>query len=330
MNRRKSREIATRLIFEMSINKESYVDIIENFRENTEEKIEDIDFEYVIRVLKGVSENEAQINETITKYLVKWKLERLPKMNLAILKMATYEILFDEDIPNKVTINEAIELAKRYGDDNAPSFINGVLNDEIKELNEGNYVDGIIIQLPLPKALNEERVLDAVDVEKDVDGLTDFNLGKMYKDKKSFMPCTARSVIELIKSQVDIKGKEAVIIGRSNIVGKPAAFLLLKENATITICHSKTIDIESVCKKADILVSAIGKPGFVTKDFVKEGAIVIDVGTTMVEGKVKGDVNFEEVLEVASLVTPVPGGVGAMTTTMLMKNTCEAWLKNVQ
>ncbi|WP_346884649.1 transcription antitermination factor NusB [Clostridium sp. UBA4395] len=133
MNRRKSREIATRLIFEMSINKESYVDIIENFRENTEEKIEDIDFEYVIRVLRGVSENEAQINETITKYLVKWKLERLPKMNLAILKMATYEILFDEDIPNKVTINEAIELAKRYGDDNAPSFINGVLNNLIKK-----------------------------------------------------------------------------------------------------------------------------------------------------------------------------------------------------
>lgn len=133
MNRRKSREIATRLIFEMSINKESYVDIIENFRENTEEKIEDIDFEYVIRVLKGVSENEAQINETISKYLVKWKLERLPKMNLAILKMATYEILFDEDIPNKVTINEAIELAKRYGDDNAPSFINGVLNNLIKK-----------------------------------------------------------------------------------------------------------------------------------------------------------------------------------------------------
>ena len=133
MNRRKSREIATRLLFEMSINKESYVDIIENFRENTEEKIEDIDFEYVIRVLKGVSENEAHINETISKYLVKWKLERLPKMNLAILKMASYEILFEEDIPNKVTINEAIELAKKYGDDNAPSFINGVLNNLIKK-----------------------------------------------------------------------------------------------------------------------------------------------------------------------------------------------------
>lgn len=204
------------------------------------------------------------------------------------------------------------------------------LIDEIKKLNEDNSIDGIIIQLPLPKNLNEERILETVDVTKDVDGLTDFNLGKMYKDKKSFMPCTARSVLELIKSQIDIKGKEAVIIGRSNIVGKPAAFLLLKENATVTICHSKTVDIKSVCKKADILVSAIGKPGFVTRDFVKEGAIVIDVGTTMVEGKVKGDVSFDEVIEVASMVTPVPGGVGAMTTTMLMKNTCEAWLKNVQ
>ncbi len=204
------------------------------------------------------------------------------------------------------------------------------LIDEIKKLNEDNSVDGIMIQLPLPKNLNEERVLETVDVTKDVDGLTDFNLGKMYKDKKSFMRCTARSVLELIKSQVDIKGKEAVIIGRSNIVGKPAAFLLIRENATVTICHSKTVDIKSVCKKADILVSAIGKPGFVTRDFVKEGAIVIDVGTTMVEGKVKGDVSFDEVIEVASMVTPVPGGVGAMTTTMLMKNTCEAWLKNVQ
>lgn len=204
------------------------------------------------------------------------------------------------------------------------------LIDEIKKLNEDNSIDGIIIQLPLPKNLDEERILETVDVTKDVDGLTDFNLGKMYKDKKSFMPCTARSVLELIKSQIDIKGKEAVIIGRSNIVGKPAAFLLLKENATVTICHSKTVDIKSVCKKADILVSAIGKPGFVTRDFVKEGAIVIDVGTTMVEGKVKGDVSFDEVIEVASMVTPVPGGVGAMTTTMLMKNTCEAWLKNVQ
>jgi len=133
MNRRKSREIATKLIFEMSINKEGFMEIIENFRENTEEKIEDVDFGYVAKVLRGVSENDEVICETISKYLVKWKLERLPKMNVAILKMATYEILFEEEIPDRVTVNEAIELAKKYSDDNAPSFINGVLNNLMKK-----------------------------------------------------------------------------------------------------------------------------------------------------------------------------------------------------
>ncbi|MEG0132660.1 MAG: transcription antitermination factor NusB [Clostridium sp.] len=133
MNRRKSREIATRLLFEMSINKEDTLEIITNFRENTEEILEDIDFEYVIKVLDGVLKNATVIEETISKYLVKWKLERLPKMNVAILKMAAYEILFEEDIPSRVTVNEAIELAKKYGDDNAPSFINGVLNNLMKK-----------------------------------------------------------------------------------------------------------------------------------------------------------------------------------------------------
>ncbi|MDU1413283.1 MAG: transcription antitermination factor NusB [Clostridium sp.] len=133
MNRRKSREIATRLLFEMQINKENHLEILENFRENTDEKLSDIDFEYVTKVLSGVENNIEEIKETISKYLIKWKIERLPKMNLAILYMATYEILFEEEIPNKVTVNEAIELAKKYGDDNAPSFINGVLNNLIKK-----------------------------------------------------------------------------------------------------------------------------------------------------------------------------------------------------
>lgn len=133
MNRRKSREVATQLVFETLINNEGYMEKIECFRENTDEKIDDIDFGYVARVLRGIEENNECINETISKYLVKWKLERLPKINAAILKMATYEILFEEDIPNKVTINEAIELAKKYGDDNAPAFINGVLNNLIKK-----------------------------------------------------------------------------------------------------------------------------------------------------------------------------------------------------
>ena len=133
MNRRKSREIATQLLFEMQINKEDVVEIVQNYKENTEDKIEDVDFEYVLRILSGVVKNTKLIEETISKYLIKWKLERLPKINSAILKMATYEILFEEDIPNKVTVNEAIELAKKYSDDNAPSFINGVLNNLIKK-----------------------------------------------------------------------------------------------------------------------------------------------------------------------------------------------------
>ena len=200
----------------------------------------------------------------------------------------------------------------------------------IKKLNEDNTVDGIMLQVPLPKHLNEKVITSIISYEKDVDGLTDINLGKFYKGDNSFVPCTARSVIELIKSTgCIITGKNAVILGRSNIVGKPVAQLLLNENATITICHSKTNHLKEICRTADILVVAIGKPNFITKDFVKDGAIVIDVGTTMIEGKVKGDVSLKEVIEVVSFVSPVPGGVGSMTTTMLIKNICEAYNKNV-
>ncbi len=205
------------------------------------------------------------------------------------------------------------------------------LLSEIEKLNKDKSIDGIILQLPIPNHLDEHKIVEAIDVEKDVDGLTEYNTGRFYKGRECFVPCTAKSILELIKSQlVDIAGKRVVIIGRSNIVGKPAAQLFLNENATVTICHSKTVDLKNICKEADILVAAVGKPGLVTSEFVKEGAIVIDVGTTMVEGKVKGDVNLDNVIEKAKLVSPVPGGVGSMTTTMLMKNTCEAWLRNVQ
>jgi len=201
---------------------------------------------------------------------------------------------------------------------------------KIHELNESELIDGIILQLPLPKTLNENNIISAISYKKDVDGLTDINIGKFFKGDHSFSPCTARSVLELTKDVCkNLSGKNAVIVGRSNIVGKPASFLLLNENCTITICHSKTANMKDICKNADVLVAAIGKPNFITKEYVKDGAIVIDVGTTMVEGKVRGDVNFDDVIDTAAFVTPVPGGVGAMTTTMLMKNTCEAWLKNV-
>ena len=202
--------------------------------------------------------------------------------------------------------------------------------DIIENLNEDSSVDGIILQLPLPKKFNEKEITSKISYKKDIDGLTDKNMGRFYKGEKSFIPCTALGVIEMIKNTgCEIKGKHAVVIGRSNIVGKPAAQLLLNEDATVTICHSKTSNLKEICKSADILVAAIGKPGFVTSDFVKEGAIVIDVGTTMLDGKVTGDVCFEEVIDHASYVTPVPGGTGLMTTTMLIKNACEAWRDNV-
>ena len=200
----------------------------------------------------------------------------------------------------------------------------------IEKLNEDNSVDGIILQLPLPKKFDEKEITSKISYKKDIDGLTDMNMGRFYKGEKSFIPCTALGVIEMIKNtSCEIKGKHAVVIGRSNIVGKPGAQLLLNEDATVTICHSKTSNLKEICKTADILVAAIGKPGFVTSDFIKEGAVVIDVGTTMVDDKITGDVCFDEVIDHASYVTPVPGGTGLMTTTMLVRNACEAWRDNV-
>lgn len=204
------------------------------------------------------------------------------------------------------------------------------LIEEIKGLNSNKDVDGIIIQLPLPAHLDEDKILSYISADKDVDGLTDINFGKFCKGGEAFIPCTARSVLKLIKSTGEnLEGKKTVVLGRSNIVGKPVAMLLLGENTTVSICHSKTENMKEICRGADILISAMGQPAYIKKDFIKEGAIVIDVGTTMVDGKVRGDVDFEEVSQVAGFITPVPGGVGAMTTTMLMENTYEAWIKNV-
>lgn len=204
------------------------------------------------------------------------------------------------------------------------------LLDLIKSVNEDIAVDGIILQMPLPVHLDARKVTSAISPEKDIDGLTDINIGRLYKGEKCFVPCTPKAIIELIKSTgCSIEGKNAVIIGRSNIVGKPAAQLLLNENATVTICHSKTREVRDICNKADILVAALGKPGFVDDSFVKEGAVVIDVGTTMVNGKICGDVSLSSVMEKAAYITPVPGGVGSMTTTMLIKNTCEAYERHV-
>lgn len=196
----------------------------------------------------------------------------------------------------------------------------------IDKLNKDTKIHGILVQLPLPKHLDEEKVILAIDPRKDVDAFHPQNVGKIMIGNFSFVPCTPAGVMELLKQyNIDPAGKHCVIIGRSNIVGKPQAMLMLKENATVTICHSKTANLAEITKTADILVAAVGRANFVTADMVKEGAVVIDVGINRnADGKLCGDVDFAAVEPMASYITPVPGGVGPMTITMLLKNTLTA------
>jgi len=199
------------------------------------------------------------------------------------------------------------------------------LESAIDALNNDPAIHGILVQLPLPKHLDENAALAKILPEKDVDGFHLINAGHMLTGTEGVVACTPRGALHMIKSTgVNLSGKEAVVIGRSNIVGKPMAMLLLKENCTVTICHSRTQNLAEHTRRADILVAAVGKAGFVTADMVKPGAIVIDVGINRVDGKVKGDVDFDAVKEVAGWITPVPGGVGKMTITMLLMNTVEA------
>ena len=199
------------------------------------------------------------------------------------------------------------------------------LETAIDELNADPAIHGILVQLPLPKQLDEQAALARILPEKDVDGFHLINAGHMMTGTEGVVACTPRGALYMIKSTgLDLEGKEAVVIGRSNIVGKPMAMLLLRENCTVTICHSRTKNLAEHARRADILVAAVGKAGFVTADMVKPGAVVIDVGINRVDGKVKGDVDFDAVKEVAGWITPVPGGVGKMTITMLLANTVEA------
>lgn len=200
------------------------------------------------------------------------------------------------------------------------------LKSLVHELNADKRLHGILIQSPLPSHLDELALLREVDPDKDVDGLHVVTAGRLMVGEPGFKPCTPKGVIHLINTTgTQIAGKRAVVVGRSNMVGKPVALMLLEENATVTMCHSKTQNLAAVCAEADILVSAVGRPGLITGEFVKPGAVVIDVGTTRgADGKLKGDVKFDEAAEKAAFITPVPGGVGPMTIAMLMENTVEA------
>ena len=200
----------------------------------------------------------------------------------------------------------------------------------IAKLNADKSVNGILCQLPLPKHIDEDKIIDAIAPEKDVDGFSPQSVGAMVIGKPGFLPCTPAGVIQLLKrSNIDIEGKNCVVVGRSNIVGKPMAMLMLRENATVTICHSRTKDLKAVCSQADILIVAIGKPLYIDSSYVKDGAVVIDVGIHRDENnKLCGDVNFEDVAPKTSYITPVPGGVGPMTIAMLMSNCVESMGKS--
>ncbi len=250
-------------------------------------------------------------------------------------------ILVGEDPASKsyVTAKErACEELGIYSDDNRlpANTTQEDLVALVNQMNNDPKINGILVQLPLPKGLNESEVLLAIDPDKDVDGFHPMNVGKMMVGEKAFLPCTPHGVIQLLlRSGVEIKGANVVIVGRSNIVGKPLANMLIqkndKGNATVTVCHTRTKDLAHHTKQADIVIAAAGKPNTVTADMVKDGVVVIDVGVNRVEDATKkagyrlvGDVDFEAVKEKASLITPVPGGVGPMTITMLMYNTVEA------
>lgn len=215
-----------------------------------------------------------------------------------------------------------------------------VLLETIQKLNNDNTVDGILVQLPLPKHISDQKVIEAIDPKKDVDGFHPVNVGKLVQGLETFIPATPYGIMLLLEHfNIDTKGKHAVVVGRSNIVGRPMSILLSsnvnKGNCTVTICHSHTPNIESFCKDADILVAALGKPGFITANLVKPGAVIIDVGITRVADattksgfRIKGDVAYNEVSAVASAITPVPGGVGLMTIAGLLKNTMQAYLQH--
>ena len=253
---------------------------------------------------------------------MKNKYDRLPKLAV---------ILVGENQASQVYVRNKERGCSYVGMDSLKiihdaTFSEEELLNEIKQLNEDETVDGILVQLPLPDHINEDKVLEAIDPSKDVDGFHPENVAKLFLGQRSLVPCTPKGMMVLLDEiNYDLTGKEVVVVGRSNIVGKPMAMLLLRENGTVTVCHSHTKDLKEVCKRADILVVAIGKPKFIDDSYVKDGAVVIDVGIHRNENnKLCGDVDYDKVAPKTSAITPVPGGVGPMTIAMLMKNCVES------
>ncbi len=236
-------------------------------------------------------------------------------------------LLVGENPASQVYVRNKIKACEYVGIKSLSYYLpENVTEKEVKELvlslSNDDSVNGILVQLPLPKGIDEDSILNLIPAEKDVDGFSSENVGNLLLGKETTVACTPFGVMKLLEEyNVDLTGKNAVVIGRSNIVGKPMAMLLLQKNATVTVCHSKTQNLSSIVANADVVVAAIGKPNFVKADMVKDGAVVVDVGINRVDGKLVGDVDFESVSKKASLITPVPSGVGPMTIAMLMENT---------
>ncbi|MFL2630739.1 MAG: bifunctional methylenetetrahydrofolate dehydrogenase/methenyltetrahydrofolate cyclohydrolase FolD [Thermodesulfobacteriota bacterium] len=245
-------------------------------------------------------------------------------------------VLVGEDPASQIYVRnkrKACEDVGIYSEEHklAESTTQNELLELINKLNNDKNINGILIQLPLPSHIDESLILNSVAPDKDVDGFHPINAGYLFEGKPSFIPCTPHGIIKMLEFyEIEIEGKNAVVLGRSNIVGKPASILLLQKNATVTICHSRTKDLAKILSAADIIVAAIGRANFVKKDMVKKGAVVIDVGINRLEtGKLAGDVDFTEVSKVCSYITPVPGGVGPMTITMLLWNTVLSLEKSI-
>ncbi len=236
-----------------------------------------------------------------------------------------------EDPASNVYVGQKEKMAKELGYQYSHvKLVSDVTQEKIEEvidgLNADETVDGIIVQMPLPKQLDTKRIQNLIRVDKDVDGLSDMNAGKLIHNEDALMPCTPKGIMDILEYyQIDVEGKNVVIVGRSDLVGKPLAAMMLNKNATVTVCHSKTVNLAHYTKQADILVAAVGKKNIITPDMVKDGAVIIDVGINRIDGKLYGDVDFEGVKDKVSYITPVPGGVGQMTVAELAKNVLKAY-----
>lgn len=260
------------------------------------------------------------------------KEELKEKVSKLKIKPTLVVISVGDNPASKVYVGQKEKCANYIGLNYKHMHYDSITDDElvkvIEKLNKDKKINGVIVQLPLPDGMDETRIVNTIIPEKDVDGLTYLNAGLLLNNKTTMVSCTPKGIMELLKREkVDLVGANAVVIGRSILVGKPMMNLLINANATVTLCHSKTKDLAKVTKKADVLVVAIGKKHFITRDMVKKGAVVIDVGINRVDGKLYGDVNYDDVYSKVKKITPVPGGVGPMTVVMLMKNVIEAYEK---